>query len=365
MRGMLPRMLALLAAASVLVASGPTRIAVNPVIRTASVADDADDPAVWIDRTAPERSLVIGTNKVAAPAGALVVFDLDGAVVQTLGGLNRPNNVDVEYGLPLGGSPVDIVVATERLESRLRIWRVDPTRRQLVDVGAVPVFEGERGERAMPMGVALYKRPRDGAVFAIVSPKTGGTADYLGQYLLEDDGRGGVRGTRVRRFGAFSGGAAGPDGENEIEAVAVDDALGFVFYADENAGIRKYHADPDHPEAPRELALFGTTGFAGDREGIALYARADGTGYLLCTDQRAGGSEVRVFRREGRPGDPHDHDEALAVIAGGADATDGLEATSAGLGPRLPEGAIVAMNSAGRNFFVFDWRSVGLRLANR
>ena len=123
--------------------------------------------------------------------------------------------------------------------------------------------------------------------------------------------------------------------------------------------------DPDHPEAPRELALFGTTGFAGDREGIALYARADGTGYLLCTDQRAGGSEVRVFRREGRPGDPHDHDEALAVIAGGADATDGLEATSAGLGPRLPEGAIVAMNSAGRNFFVFDWRSVGLRLANR
>ena len=31
----------------------------------------------------------------------------------------------------------------------------------------------------------------------------------------------------------------------EIEAVAVDDAPGYVYYADEGNGTHKYHADPD------------------------------------------------------------------------------------------------------------------------
>ena len=45
----------------------------------------------------------------------------------------------------------------------------------------------------------------------------------------------------MRRFGTFSG-------LGEIEAVAVDDALGYVYYADEGTGIHKWHADPDAPE---------------------------------------------------------------------------------------------------------------------
>src|SRR2546430_8869431 len=42
------------------------------------------------------RSLILGTNKAPAPNGALVVFGLDGKVRQTLAGIDRPNNVDVE-----------------------------------------------------------------------------------------------------------------------------------------------------------------------------------------------------------------------------------------------------------------------------
>ena len=42
--------------------------------------------------------------------------------------------------------------------------------------------------------------------------------------------------------------------------VAVDDALGFVYYSDERFGIRKYRADPDAPDAATELASFGTDG---------------------------------------------------------------------------------------------------------
>src|SRR4030095_677811 len=141
--------------------------------------------------------------------------------------------------------------------------------------------------------------------------------------------------------------------ENEIEAVAVDDALGYVYYADEGDGIHKWHADPDHPDAGRELAHFARSGFRGDREGIAVYALPDGTGYIFGTDQLDEDSEYHVYAREGTPGNPHDHSRLIAVLRGGADSTDGLDVVSSPLGPRLSSGAMIAMNSSARNFLVF------------
>jgi 3-phytase len=327
-------------------------------VSTAAVSDDADDPAVWLNSSDPARSLIIGTNKVAAPAGGLVVFGLDGKIRQTIAGLDRPNNVDVEYGLVVGGQPTDIAVATERLKHRLLIFRIPPDGGPLTDIssgGGAPVLAGETGERAEPMGIALYRRPRDGAVFAIVAPKTGPTQGYLRQYRLFDDGAGRVKAAEVRRFGAFLGG-------KEIEAVAVDDALGYVYYADEGSGIHKWHADPDHPGAGRELAHFGRTEFAGDHEGIAIYARPNGTGYILCTDQIPGNTHYHLYRREGGPGGPHDHARMIQCIRGGADSTDGIEVASAALGPRFPNGLLVVMNSGPRNFLIYRWEDIANHL---
>ncbi len=341
------RHLHILTAAAILIVAAPV-VTVRPVAATDPAAADPDDPAIWVNVHDPSASLLVGTIKVAAPAGALCLYTLDGKLKQTVGGLDRPNNVDVEYGLKVGGKLVDIAVVTERLKRQLRVYRVSAGG--LAHLSAIPVFEGQPGEKGAPMGIALYKRPRDQAIFAIVGRKTGPATGYLWQYRLEDDGAGGVRGVKVREFGNYSGGS-----ENEIEAIAVDDALGYVYYADERTGIRKWHADPDHPQAGKELAVFGREGFSGDREGIALYARPDGTGYIVCTDQIAGNSEYRIFPREGNPG------EALKVIRGGADSTDGLEITATPLGPRYPRGAMVAMNSNGRNFLIYDWGDIADR----
>jgi 3-phytase len=294
--------------------------------------------------------------KVAAPAGAIVAFGMDGQIRQAITGLDRPNNIDVEHGVQLGGRRLDVAVATERLARRLRIFRIDPAEGRLVDLGGVPVLEGQDGEAAAPMGLALYQRARDGAVFAIVSPKEGPRQNYLWQYRLVDSGGGRIGARFVRRFGNFS--AATVREENEIESVAVDDALGYVYYSDEADGIHKWHADPDHPDAGRELAHFARSGFRGDREGIAIYALPDGTGYIVGTDQLDEDSEYHVYSREGAPGNPHDHSREIAVLRGGADATDGIEISSSPLGPGLPSGALVAMNSATRNFLVFRWQDI-------
>jgi 3-phytase len=201
------------------------------------------------------------------------------------------------------------------------------------------------------MGVALYRRPRDGAVFAIVGGKSGPLEGYLWQYRLADAGNGTVGATRVRAFGTFSG-------KKEIEAIAVDQQLGFVYYSDETVGIRKYHADPDRPDAAKELALFGTTGFVSDHEGIAVYPTSDSTGYLVVSDQQ--GQRLQLFAREGAARAPHAH-VALATIPVAAMETDGLEVTARALSPAFPEGLLVMM-STDKTFHFYDWRDVRKRL---
>ena len=157
----------------------------------------------------------------------------------------------------------------------------------------------------------------------------------------------------VRRFGNFSEKAAAPGELGEIEAMVVDDALGYVYYSDERYGIHKWHADPDHADAARELAVFGLEGYQMDREGLGLYVKPDGTGYLVSTDQIPTGSVYKLYRREGEPGDPHRH-VVITEAHTNVDETDGLEVTSTPL-PGFPNGLVVAMNSGARNFALFDW----------
>jgi len=302
-----------------------------------------DDPAIWIHPEDSAKSLIIGTNKAAAPAGALHVYDLEGKRKQTVASLDRPNNVDVAYGLAMDGGTIDIAAATERNRKMLRIFRIDRASGELSEAGEIALFTGEPGESELPMGVALYKRPRDGAIFAIVSRKTGPATGYLWQYRLRGAG-GKVSGEKVRAFGNFSQ-------SKEIEAIAVDHELGFVYYADEDTAIHQWHADPDHRDAGKELLVFGKGEFAGNREGIAIYTKKGGRGYLVCTDQKLGNSEYRIYERGGSH-------KLLAVVSGGADATDGIEITSRALGPKFPAGMLVAMNNREHNFYLFDWREV-------
>lgn len=306
---------------------------VKPVLVTQAVTEDPDDPAIWVNAKDPAKSLILGTNKVKAPNGALVVFGLDGKIRQTISGIDRPNNVDVEYGL----GRIDIAVLTERLKNRLAVFSVDAT-----GVKAIGTIDS----CPEPMGIGLYKRPKDGAIFAIVSPKGRANSpreNYLCQYRLEMKDSA-ISGKLVRRFGSFSG-------SKEIEAVVVDDEAGIVYYSDEGAGIRKYSADPDHPDADREIAIFGQQGFRGDREGLALYIQPDGKGFLIATDQLPGNSEYHVFSRT-------DRNKELFVFRGGADTTDGIEATSANLGPKFPHGLFVAMNAGPKNFLVYRWEDI-------
>jgi len=305
-----------------LLAAGPRVYDLQVELPSQPVGNDADDPAFWRHPREFDKSLILGTNKVsAAEGGALVVFGLDGKIRQRVSGLDRPNNVDIEG---------DLAAVTERLASQVRVY--DVSEGGVRPRFTFPVFASETGPRKAPMGIALYRRSRDRALFAILSRKSGPAQGYLWQYRID-----GNKAVKVREFGNFS------QGDSEIEAIAVDDELGFVYYADESCCIRKWHADPDHPQAAREVATFGREGFQGNREGIAIRALPRGGGYVICTDQIPGASRYHVFPRSG------DQGAAVALLRGPADSTDGLEVISGA------KNLLVAMNSGGRNFLFFRW----------
>ena len=317
---------------------------IEPVFVTDTVAHDTDDPAVWINPSDPSKSLIIGTDK--DQDGGLYVFNLEGKEQKgkTVHGLQRPDNVDIEYGLMLKGQSIDIAVATERMTHKLRIYALPDMKP--VDNGGLEIFEGEKGANARDlMGIALYK-DRSGKIYAITGRKSGPTdGTYLWQYLLEDDGTGKVKASLVRKFGKYSG-------LKEIEAIAVDDELGYVYYSDEGKGVRKYYADPEKGNA--ELALFATTGFTEDHEGISIYKLTDSTGYVLVSDQ--GANQFQIFSREGTTKNAHQH-TLLKTVKVKAVKSDGSEMVSVPLNSNFKNGLFIVM-SDNKTFHLYRWEDI-------
>ncbi|WP_373523967.1 phytase [Aquiflexum sp.] len=317
---------------------------IEPLYVTEKVIHDTDDPAIYINKSDPVKSFIIGTDK--DKDGALYVFDLKGKIIDSLvvRGLQRPNNVDVSYDLNLGSSQIDFAVTGERLTSRLRFFKLP----EMVEIqeGGIEIYLGEtQPDYRDLMGVAVYHDKENERHYVIAGRKDGpkdGT--YLWQYLIKTES-GQLELELVRKFGKYSG-------NKEIEAIAVDNELGYIYYSDEGLGVRKYYADP--AKGNEELALFATEGFTLDHEGISIYKHEDGTGYVLVSDQEA--NFFHVFPREGSSEDPHFH-KAIAKLPMSTVSSDGSEVANFNISPEFPKGLFVAM-SDDKTFQIYDWRDL-------
>lgn len=313
----------------------------KPLVTTEKVFDDSDDPAIYIDSKNPGKSFILGTDK-HKKNGGIYVFGLDGKIdrTRTKTGMKRVNNIDIAYGLSTGNSSIDIAVATERDINALRVLKLPEM--EFVDQGGIQVFAGDTARH--PMGIALYTRPSDNAIFAIVGRKSGPKDNYLEQYLLTLNEDGNVSGKLVRKFGNYSG-------KKEIESICVDSELGYVYYSDEQFGIRKYYADPE--KGNEELALFGQGEYLEDNEGISIYKLNDKTGYILVSNQSA--NKFNIYAREGEPGNPHKH-RLISSIPVSTSNSDGSDVTSVTL-PGFPGGLFVAM-SDDQTFQLYSWKQL-------
>ncbi|MDP4687381.1 MAG: phytase [Salibacteraceae bacterium] len=317
---------------------------IKPLFVSDTVLHDTDDPAIWINPIDASQSLIIGTDK--DKDGALYVFNLEGKTIDSLvvRGLQRPNNVDIAYGILLGDTLRDIALVTERMTHKLRVFTLPDLLP--VDNGGIEMFKGETADDFRDlMGIAAYKKPETDSIYAIVGRKSGPTdGSYLWQYLLNGDS-GFVTATLVRKFGAFSG-------KKEIESIAVDNELGYIYYSDEQVGVRKYYADPEKGNV--ELALFATTGFAEDNEGISIYKSSKNTGYILVSDQ--GANRFQIFSREGETNNPHSH-SLIKIVDVSTMESDGSDVTNIPLNKHFPQGLFVAM-STNKTFHYYSWKDI-------
>lgn len=305
---------------------------------TQQTLHDTDDPAIWVNPKDASKSIVFGTDKNTN--GAIYAFDLDGKIIEdkTIRGLKRPNNVDLEYGFELNDSiSVDVIACTERELQQIRLFSV-PDMTPL-DNGGFKVFtDATDPESNWPMGIALYKSPVTGSLYAIVSRKTGPKDNYLYQYEITSDSLG-VHSSLVRKFGKFSG-------KKEIEAIAVDNEKGIIYYSDEGHCIRKYYAEPS--KGDEEIYCFGGDYFKEDIEGIAI-AKYDKKAFLIVSNQQA--HTFNIFDAN--------TNKFIKELNLGTVETDGCDVTTKQLGDKFPNGLFVSMND-NREFYFHDLGSLNL-----
>jgi len=316
---------------------------IKPFITTDKVGFDSDDPAIWINYQNPSLSLVIGTDKGGESGeGGLYVFDLDGKIdTSKTVRLQRPNNVDVAYGLKMADRMTDIAVCTERNTNKIRVFSLPDML--AIDGGGIEVFVDDT--LRSPMGIALFTDLKTNNIYAMVGRKTGPKTGYIYQYLLSTDNSNTVKGQLVRKFGNFSG-------LKEVEAIVVDNELGYLYCSDEGVGVRKYYAHPDSNNI--ELALFATNDVSEDHEGLSIYKANDGTGYIILSDQQS--DQFLIYPREGSKENKHQH-QLIKTIKTNTDESDGSDVTNIPLNDAFRNGLFVAMSTDG-TFQYYRWEDL-------
>ena len=288
---------------------------------TLNSGDSSDDMAIWIHPTDPSLSTIIGTDKV----GNLEVYDLSGAILQRIPFLT--NNVDLRYNFPLGGEHVALVTGVDRTAHKLFAYKVNPETRLLEDVSTSSSLPGL-------LGSCMYVSPITGKYYAFTNLN-----NVLKQYELVDNGSGRVAVTLVRTitFGSFI---------DLTEGVTADDIHSKVYVSEEAVAIWKLGAEPTDGDAKvmvdKPIAEGGH--FEPDIEGLTIYYKSNGTGYLIGSSQ--GNSTFNVYTREGN----NDYLGTFNIVEGtvdGVNGTDGIDVTNFPLGPNFPQGVFIAQD--GRN----------------
>ncbi|RJL31603.1 phytase [Bailinhaonella thermotolerans] len=309
---------------------------VTPRVETPALFDDeaggnanGDDPAIWVDPDDSEDSVVVATAK----EGGLYVYDLDGRQVQHIPAPAPPgpddepgrfNNVDVTYGF----AGKDLAVVSDRGRDQLRVYSVrDGRLTDVTDPAAPFVFNAtqeEVNEAATVYGLTTWKdstgtyalvsrRHKTSIALVKLQPVTGGKVGYRVVRTLD------LPASFTLPNGQTWTPCEDPGELPQVEGMVVDQQTDVLYAAQEDVGIWRMRADltgaPVLMDKVREYGVPGTfdpeteecvagpdPGFGGrhisaDAEGLTIYYRDGGKGYLLASSQ--GDSTFAVYRKEG------------------------------------------------------------------
>ena len=365
------------AAASAVGASDhlPPSVVVTTDNETPALYDDeeggnasGDDPAIWVHPSDSTASIVIATAK----EGGLRVYDLDSAELQSLPATPAPradgidgryNNVDIAYGLQLGGRVVDVAVVSDRYNDQLRFFTIDPAGAgagtplvEVTDAELPFLFSPDRAtveNEQTAYGLAVWQ-PRSGETYAVVTQE--GAARLALVRLEASADRIGYTDVATTELpssfplpdGTTWAPCAEPGVGPQFEGLSVDQRNGVLYAAQEDVGLWRMplpfaSGDPELIDRVKDFGVHDAydpateectpvdpeaTGFGGDvleadAEGVDLYYGPGATGFVIVSSQgddtyavyRTQGSNrlVGTFRIDGEGVDPVNGSDGLAV----------------------------------------------------
>jgi 3-phytase len=279
--------------------------------------DAADDPAIWVNPNDPAQSAIIGTDK----RGGLAVYELSGKQIQYLPD-GQMDNVDLRDGFKLGDQTVTIVTASNRKDNSIAIYKINPQSRTLENVAARKIKHG-----LTVYGMCMYRSVKTGKIYYFGTSKSGEVEQWE---LFESNGK--VDAKKARNFKLSS----------VVEGCVADDELGHFYVAEEAVGIWKFGAEPETGSDHTQVAKVGDGHLFADVEGLAIAYGKDGLGYLIASSQ--GNHSYVVYRREGNNEFVKKFRVAASEGVDGCEETDGIDVTTANLGPAFPHGVFVVQD---------------------
>jgi len=352
-----------------------TSLIVKPLLetdRSTISSPDADDVAFWIHPDDYSRSFVIATQKNAGYS----IYDVNGkTLIDALPGENRYNNVDVMYGFELNGEKIDIALFTDRNNNKFAIYRIQESAPYIVDItdySSDELFDAQESGEDTAYGEGVYKSPVSGKFYAFATQN--GTWNAAQFELVANQDR--VGWNKVRDITLEA-----DDDDKHAEGIVVDQEYGKAYISQEAVGIYTLDAEPG--ESPEGVALDkedlmaeeGDDNLVPDLEGMTIYYKNDGTGYVFISSQ--GNIVYGVYDRT--PNSVKNSYLTSFIIADdmegidGTQHTDSIDVTNIPISDKFPYGAFIAQDGTdtatdpddvGTNFKWVRWEEIDAALGD-
>lgn len=309
----------------------------------ASSDDAADDPAVWVHKEDALKSIIIGTDKQYG----LIAYSLDGKIIKEYP-VGRVNNVDVRTRIQLGNSIISIAAASNRTHNSINVFRVNEENGDLEPILAKEL----KSNLPEVYGFCLYYNIDTHYLAAFVVGKEGGVEEWSLSLVS-----GKVEGKLKRTFQVGS----------QAEGMVADDYYGHLYIGEENVALWRYDLNTGGVLERKKVATTEDANMSADFEGVALYDKGMGEGYIIVSSQ--GNNSYAMFDRK-----TNKYLKSFSLIEknkiDGTNDTDGIDVSAVSFGKKYPKGFFIAQdgeNTDGKtvltqNFKIVDWRKIEAKI---
>ena len=311
-------------------------------VSSAEREDAADDPAIWYNKANPEKSIIIGTNKVSG----LYTYDLMGQEID-YSASGKMNNVDVRDGFPFQNRSIVLVGATNRTTQGISLFELFSNGTLSEKIGEIKTnVDDVYGFTLRQNGTAFY---------AISNGKNG----VIEQFLLQEE-----NGKLIGKKTAEASVALQPEGmtvlDNENTLFIGVEEQHIEWFTITDSGFSKAKVLPQSSAKNNAFIAYDIEGLANFTHNNKRYLIASIQGsfsyaiYHITNLQTA--EYITSFSLQ----------ENIEKGVDGVEETDGLEVLAAPLGKQFPNGILVVQDGfnydgeelQNQNFKVVDLRKV-------